>query len=58
MGWIGGFVMTDRKYCKQPDRHQPKLTCGYPLPCPYHTILIRCGDEYRERWRLRRLRDE
>ncbi len=26
--------------CKAPDRHEPKLTCGYPLPCPYHTAII------------------
>ena len=26
--------------CKKPDRDVPELLCGYPLPCPYHTILI------------------
>ncbi len=26
--------------CKRPDRDFPKLTCGYPLPCPYHTVSI------------------
>ena len=26
--------------CKHPDRDVPKLVCGYPLPCPYHTVLI------------------
>jgi len=26
--------------CKQPDRHAPKLVCGYPLPCPHHTVVI------------------
>lgn len=27
-------------YCQQPDRDVPKLTCGYPLPCPWHTAII------------------
>jgi len=26
--------------CKHPDRDQPKMVCGYPLPCPFHTIVI------------------
>ncbi len=26
--------------CKHPDHDQPKMVCGYPLPCPYHTIII------------------
>ena len=26
--------------CKKPDRDVPELLCGYPLPCPYHTIGI------------------
>lgn len=31
-------------FCKQPDRHEPKLICGYPLPCPYHTVIIEPPD--------------
>ncbi len=31
------------QYCKQPDRDCPKLECGYPLPCPYHTVIIENG---------------
>lgn len=23
-------------WCQAPDRHEPKLDCGYPLPCPHH----------------------
>ncbi len=23
--------------CQRPDRDAPKLVCGYPLPCPWHT---------------------
>ena len=26
--------------CRHPDRDSPKLMCGYPLPCPYHTVTI------------------
>ncbi len=28
------------KTCQQPDRDEPKLTCGYPIPCPHHTVLV------------------
>ena len=28
--------------CQHPDRDCPKLVCGYPLPCPWHTIIIDC----------------
>ena len=26
--------------CDKPDRHNPKLKCGHPMPCPYHTVII------------------
>ena len=26
--------------CRHPDRDEPKLICGYPLPCPYHTAIL------------------
>ena len=26
--------------CRHPDREVPKLMCGYPLPCPHHTVII------------------
>lgn len=26
--------------CQRPDRDCPKLKCGYPLPCPYHTATM------------------
>ncbi len=29
-----------RLTCAQPDRHVPKLVCGYPLPCPHHTLTL------------------
>jgi hypothetical protein len=29
-----------RDYCNQPDRDEPKIKCGYPLPCPWHTYKI------------------
>lgn len=24
-------------HCQEPDRDEPKLICGYPLPCPFHS---------------------
>lgn len=32
--------------CRHPDRHEPRLVCGYPLPCPHHTVTI-SGDNER-----------
>ena len=26
--------------CRHPDRDCPKLLCGHPLPCPWHTATI------------------
>jgi hypothetical protein len=31
--------MTTR-VCDKLDRHEPRIKCGYPLPCPYHTAVI------------------
>lgn len=28
------------RYCRANDRHEPSLECGYPLPCPYHTVVV------------------
>lgn len=28
------------KFCQHPDRDVPALKCGYPFPCPYHTVEI------------------
>lgn len=33
-----GERTTDRTHCDQPDRHEPGIKCGYPLPCPHHTV--------------------
>lgn len=27
-------------YCQRPDRDVNELICGYPLPCPWHTVVI------------------
>ncbi len=27
-------------FCTQPDRHEPKLKCGYPMPCPHHSVTV------------------
>jgi len=32
--------MKDVLTCRQPDRDCPKLLCGHPLPCPWHTAVI------------------
>ena len=32
--------MSDRTHCQHPDRDMPKIKCGYPLPCPYHTAVV------------------
>ncbi len=26
--------------CKKPDRDAPRLVCGYPMPCPHHTLVL------------------
>ena len=26
--------------CLRPDRDVPGIICGYPLPCPHHTVTI------------------
>lgn len=26
--------------CARPDRDVPGLECGYPLPCPHHTVVV------------------
>jgi hypothetical protein len=30
-------------FCEQPDRDEPRIKCGYPIPCPFHTVLIDDG---------------
>jgi len=32
--------MSEHPTCRHPDRDVPKLMCGYPLPCPWHTVTI------------------
>ncbi len=29
-----------KRTCRHPDRDVPKLLCGHPLPCPWHTAVI------------------
>jgi hypothetical protein len=33
------------KTCRHPDRDSPKLMCGYPLPCRWHTAVIDTSTE-------------
>lgn len=34
----------NRSFCDEPDRDQPKIKCGYPFPCPYHTAIVDMDD--------------
>jgi len=29
-----------RTHCTQPDHDEPRIECGAPLPCPYHTSIV------------------
>ncbi len=35
-----GEAMSKQLTCRHPDRDCPKLLCGHPLPCPWHTVTI------------------
>jgi hypothetical protein len=26
--------------CTRPDRDEPRVVCGYPFPCPHHTVVV------------------
>lgn len=30
----------NKGYCEHGDRDVPSILCGYPLPCPYHTVIL------------------
>lgn len=30
--------------CDAPDRDVPALKCGYPMPCPHHSVLVVIGE--------------
>jgi hypothetical protein len=32
--------MSDTIADRHPDRDEPKMMCGYPLPCPHHTVVL------------------
>jgi len=32
--------MSEHPTCRHPDRDEPRMMCGYPLPCPHHTVVI------------------
>jgi len=34
------MAKNSEQYCQRPDRDVPGLMCGYPLPCPWHTVTI------------------
>jgi hypothetical protein len=33
-------MKASNRYCNKPDRDVPGMVCGYPLPCPFHTIVM------------------
>jgi hypothetical protein len=33
-------VVKNKLTCRHPDRDCPKIMCGHPLPCPWHTAEI------------------
>ncbi len=37
--------MTKYRICEKPDRDVQGLKCGYPLPCPHHTIVLDVSQE-------------
>ena len=30
-------------FCDRPDVDEPKLKCGYLIPCPHHTVITTHG---------------
>lgn len=34
------MTQSDRRFCNKPDHDEPRITCGYPLPCPWHTVIV------------------
>jgi hypothetical protein len=32
--------MAEHLTCRHPDRDEPRIMCGYSLPCPWHTVII------------------
>lgn len=37
---MSGGASSARGMCRRPDRDEPKLLCGRPLPCPHHTCVV------------------
>lgn len=36
-------MKTEILRCNKPDRDVAGMKCGYPLPCPWHTVVIEQG---------------
>ena len=55
--------MSEHNTCQKADKDFPKMVCGYPLPCPYHTAIISDGAVHQpvtlelEKTHVRRLLD-
>jgi hypothetical protein len=39
-GLRNGLIMISCIHNLKPDRHIPGLKCGYPMPCPHHTLIV------------------
>lgn len=37
--------MSEHPTCRHPDRDEPRMMCGYPLPCPWHTAVINLEEQ-------------
>ncbi len=37
--------MSEHRTCRHPDRDEPRMMCGYPLPCPWHTAVINLEEQ-------------
>ena len=45
----------NQKYgtCEKPDIDSPGLICGYPIPCPHHTVIIDTTKDQRTKLQIK-----
>lgn len=46
----------DYLYCTSPDRDVPGIKCGYPLPCPHHSVLVVIGTKRKKTKKTKKAR--